>query len=195
MRGRIAVAALVVVLVVPAATIGGAPRPIAPVPQSSFRAVVVAEPTSTTRPARIVDPSRTATPSRPAVLQPRTVAVVVVRDPEKPRGHGSARGRASWYCNYDDLKRYVWSVCMKVHPDGPGVDLYAAACGKLRRAMGGEDDHYWRGKRVGVTGNGHAVTVRLADWCGSEDKLIDLYRDAMDVLGPSSGGYAVTVTW
>jgi hypothetical protein len=89
----------------------------------------------------------------------------------------------------------VRSACHYKYPDGPARDYYAAACGKLRRAMGGEADKFWRGKRVGIIGNGHATVVRLIDWCGSEDKTIDLYRDAMDALGPSSGGYNVTVTW
>jgi len=105
-------------------------------------------------------------------------------------GPGSIKGKASWYCNYDDPD-YVFSVCHYKYPDGPGPDYYAAACGKLRRAMGSD----WRGKRVGVIGNGRATVVRLIDYCASEDKTIDLYRDAMDALGPSGGGYNVTVTW
>lgn len=85
---------------------------------------------------------------------------------------------------------------MKKYPDGPKDDLVAAACGKLRRAMGGSERD-WRNKRVTVrrTGTNELVIVVLRDWCASEDKLIDLYRDAMDRLGPSSGGYEVTVFW
>ena len=46
-----------------------------------------------------------------------------------------------------------------------------------------------------VFGNGTSVTVVLVDYCASTDKTIDLYRDSMDVLGPSSGGYNVTIRW
>lgn len=111
-------------------------------------------------------------------------------------GSHSVRGKASWYCNYDD-RSYQRSVCMAKYPDGPGDQLVAAACGKLRRAMGGNANKYWRNKTVTVRRNGtnQLVRVVLRDWCASEDKTIDLYRDAMDRLGPSSGGYNVTIFW
>ena len=85
---------------------------------------------------------------------------------------------------------------MTKYPDVKGPQLVAAACGKLRRAMGGSEKD-WRNKQVTVRrrGTNQLVWVVLRDWCASEDKLIDLYRDAMDRLGPSSGGYEVTVFW
>ena len=68
--------------------------------------------------------------------------------------------------------------------------MVAAACLKLRRAMGPG----WRGDRITVTGNGRTVTVQLVDWCGSTDKLIDLYWEPMRRLG-GSGVLPVTVRW
>lgn len=97
-------------------------------------------------------------------------------------GH-SVSGKASWYC-----KAGV-SVCHHSYPDGPGADMYAAACSRLRGAMGS-----WRGRSVTVTGNGRTITVRLIDYCASTDKTIDLYWDAMRALG-GSGVVRVVVRW
>jgi len=102
----------------------------------------------------------------------------------------SVTGKASWYCNYDD-RAFVMSVCHYRYPDKAGRnDMYAAACAKLRAAMGPN----WRGKTVTVTGNGTWVKVKLIDYCASKDKTIDLYRDAADVLG-YSGVLRVKVSW
>lgn len=68
--------------------------------------------------------------------------------------------------------------------------MVAAACGKLRAAMGKD----WRGKTVTVTSGTRSVRVKLVDWCGSKDKLIDLYREPMRRLG-GSGVLRVTVSW
>jgi hypothetical protein len=68
--------------------------------------------------------------------------------------------------------------------------MVAAACGKLRSAMGPD----WRGKTVTVSTNARTVTVKLVDWCGSTTKTIDLYWSAMHALG-GSGVLAVTVRW
>lgn len=115
----------------------------------------------------------------------------------KPRSLGSSRsftgesikGTASWYCNYDNSYR-PRSVCHYRYPDGPGRDMYAAACLKLRRAMGSD----WRGNRVSVTSRGRTILVRLVDWCGSTTKLIDLYSDAAEALG-FGGTRTVRVSW
>jgi hypothetical protein len=75
--------------------------------------------------------------------------------------------------------------------------MVAAACGKLRAAMGPN----WRGKMVTVKGPHKTeyapegrVTVRLVDWCGSKTKLIDLYWEPMRQLG-GTGVLRVTVSW
>jgi rare lipoprotein A (peptidoglycan hydrolase) len=70
--------------------------------------------------------------------------------------------------------------------------MVAAACGKLRTAMG----PHWRGQTVTVmnNANGVIVVVKLVDWCGSSDKTIDLYYIAMAKLG-GTGVLNVTVRW
>jgi hypothetical protein len=69
--------------------------------------------------------------------------------------------------------------------------MVAAACGKLRAAMGPD----WRGKTVTVTAaNGAIVRLVLVDWCGSRDKVIDLYWEPMHRLG-GTGTLDVTVRW
>lgn len=69
--------------------------------------------------------------------------------------------------------------------------MSAAACGKLRAAMG----PHWRGKKVTVAAtNGKRITVTLVDWCGSKTKLIDLYWSAMHALG-GTGVLRVKVSW
>ena len=95
------------------------------------------------------------------------------------------RGLASWYC-----KAGV-SACHYRYPPG---SLVAAACGKLRAAMG----THWRGKFVTVWYiNGmisRHVRVQLVDWCGSTTKTIDLYWAAMHALG-GTGVLPVTIRW
>jgi hypothetical protein len=71
--------------------------------------------------------------------------------------------------------------------------MVAAACGKLRRAMGPK----WRGKTVTVTtlnDGPRSVEVQLVDWCGSTTKTIDLYWEPMRLLG-GTGVLDVTVRW
>jgi len=69
--------------------------------------------------------------------------------------------------------------------------MVAAACGKLRAAMGPN----WRGKLVTVRAAlGRQVQVRLVDWCGSTTKLIDLYWTPMAKLG-GTGVLYVRVLW
>ena len=90
-------------------------------------------------------------------------------------------GTASWYC-----KAGV-SICHYRYPPG---SMVAAACGKLRTAMGPN----WRGKTVTVTNRGKTIAVRLVDWCGSKTKLIDLYWEPMRRLG-GTGTLPVVVRW
>ena len=197
MRGRTGRAFILVAILALAgasSALGTPPTPIEPVPQTAFVPIRIDELESATpeplRPAVILDPWPTSTPTRVPVEQPEAKVAVVVKPKVTPRAKGagnsghSIRGKASWYC------RAGRSVCHYKYPDRAGPDLYAAACGKLRRAMGRD----WRGQRVGVIGNDRAVTVVLIDWCGSEDKTIDLYWDAMDHLG-GTGVLNVTVTW
>lgn len=93
----------------------------------------------------------------------------------------SIRGVASWYC-----KAGV-SVCHYQYPPG---SMVAAACGRLRAAMGSS----WRGKTVKVTHGSRSVNVTLVDWCGHETRAIDLYYEPMRRLG-GSGLLNVTVSW
>ena len=49
---------------------------------------------------------------------------------------------------------------------------------------------------VTVTANGNRVSVKLVDWCGSADKLIDLYAAPFSRLAPLSQGIVtVIVRW
>ncbi len=93
----------------------------------------------------------------------------------------AVRGTASWYC-----KAGV-SICHHSYPPG---SMVAAACLKLRKAMGSD----WRGQKVVVKSGSTSVTVRLVDWCGSTSKLIDLYWEPMRRLG-GSGTLPVVVSW
>ena len=94
----------------------------------------------------------------------------------------SVRGVASWYCSVSK------PICHYAYPPG---SMVAAACGKLRAAMG----PHWRGKHVTVVaGSGAHVDVQLVDWCGSTTKLIDLYYAPMHQLG-GTGVLLVTVKW
>lgn len=93
----------------------------------------------------------------------------------------SVKGVASWYCSVSQ------PICHYAYPPG---SMVAAACGKLRAAMGS----HWRGKYVTVAGNNRSVVVRLVDWCGSTTKLIDLYYEPMHRLG-GTGTLPVRVSW
>ena len=68
--------------------------------------------------------------------------------------------------------------------------MVAAACLKLRRAMG----PHWRGTIVTVTSGKRSVIVKLVDFCASRDKLIDLYWEPMRRLG-GRGTLPVRVSW
>lgn len=93
----------------------------------------------------------------------------------------SITGKASWYC-----KAGV-SICHHSYPPG---SMVAAACGKLRSAMG----THWRGRIVTVTSGNRSVIVKLVDFCASRDKLIDLYFEPMRRLG-GTGVLNVRVSW
>jgi hypothetical protein len=80
---------------------------------------------------------------------------------------------------------------MRGYPPG---SMVAAACAKLRRAMGPN----WRGKTVIVrrADSISSVEVKLVDWCGSTSKLIDLYAAPFSLLAPNGAGTVqVTVRW
>ena len=128
-------------------------------------------------------PSDTQRP-RPPQRQPKPVAVSKTsRAPSQRSGSSSyASGLASWYCSPSH------PTCMHGYPPG---SMVAAACGKLRAAMG----LHWRGQVVTVrAANGRSATVRLVDWCGSTTKLIDLYQKPMSDLG-GTGVLKVRVEW
>lgn len=161
-----------------------------PIPANELRPMAVAPTTAPTRQpvvddepdmvVRLVAPSPTPTakpkPKPTAKPKPKPQSVV-----PPPRTTHAAKGKASWYC-----KAGV-SICHYAYPPG---SMVAAACSKLRSAMGPN----WRGRRVTVTSGGRTVTVKLVDWCGSKDKLIDLYWEPMRRLG-GSGVLPVTVRW
>ena len=116
------------------------------------------------------------TPAPKVIVKPKVIAYT------RPSTKHSVRGRASWYC-----KAGV-SVCHHSYPPG---SMVAAACGKLRASIG----THWRGKVVTVTNaSGKTISVKLVDWCGSTDKLIDLYWEPMRRLG-GTGVLPVTVRW
>jgi len=127
------------------------------------------------RPTSILETNNASKP-KVMTLNPSSVKALV-------RTSKSLRGKASWYC-----KAGV-SVCHHSYPPG---SMVAAACGKLRAAMG----PHWRGRYVDVMNNqsGKRVVVKLVDWCGSKDKTIDLYWEPMRRLG-GSGVLNVTVRW
>lgn len=120
-----------------------------------------------------------ATPAPPT---PRPTPRSTPRPPAAPQTSHSIAGKASWYC-----KAGV-SICHYRYPPG---SMVAAACGKLRAAMGPG----WRGRLVVVrASSGRQVTVKLVDWCGSKTKLIDLYWEPMRRLG-GTGVLSVKVRW
>ena len=135
----------------------------------------------------VVDGAAAAVVLLASLLHPAPVHPAVHQEPKavvshaKPTGRGT-HGTATWYC-----KAGV-SICHHAYPPG---SMVAAACGKLRAAMGPD----WRGSTVVVrAANGRQVTVRLVDWCGSRTKLIDLYWEPMHRLG-GTGVLRVTVSW
>lgn len=138
-------------------------------------------PTPTPPPAIVdgVDAIERPTPGRVQLdAQP---GVITAEPPASTTGH-STTGRASWYCSPEK------PTCHYAYPPG---SMVAAACGKLRRAMGPD----WRHTVVTVTtSQGGHVTVTLVDWCGSEDKTIDLYWEPMRRLG-GTGTLDVTIEW
>lgn len=100
-----------------------------------------ASPTPRPRPER---PKATPRPQPKATSQPSPSRV-------RRQTNRNISGKASW------------------HATGRS-GLYAAACKKLRVAIGPG----WRGEHVIVEYNGRWLGVVLNDWCGSHDKLIDL---------------------
>lgn len=153
-----------------------------------------AERTPTPEPPLIVDSEALAAreaPDRPKVPvtnRPKVELVPTDPPPKPTKATGrSVSGKASWYC-----KAGV-SSCHYRYLDGPGRDLYAAACGKLRRAIG----RTWRNDVVRVTSDWGSVRVKLVDYCASEDKTIDLYWDAFRIVrSPDNDGVVrVKVGW
>ncbi len=171
---RLAVLVVIAAMVLPPIAAGSRPAPpIQPLHDDQFVAVAIPLPVLTEPDRR---PQETL-PARPAPTAPPIVVEVPV---PVPAGH-SLSGRASWYC-----KAGV-SVCHYKYPPG---SMVAAACAKLRRAMGSD----WRGQTVTVTGPSSSVQLKLVDFCASTDKAIDLYWVAMERLG-GTGVLPVTVSW
>ena len=98
-----------------------------------------------------------------------------------PVASASVSGTPTWYCLAGV------SRCTKGHPDGPGIDLYAAAGPSIRRAIPD-----WRGRTVTVCAK-VCIEVTLIDWCAcGGDHFLDLYHDAWVLLGRPG---RATVTW
>lgn len=135
--------------------------------------------------SRALGPSSTRSSKRDLQANPSPMFSFTEGKPETKKTTSisgrSVRGSASWYC-----KAGV-SICHHSYPPG---SMVAAACGKLRRAIGSA----WRGKVVTVSSGQRTVTVKLVDWCGSTSKLIDLYWEPMRRLG-GTGVLPVTVRW
>ena len=158
-------------------TTGHTTEPIKPLPQSFFHPITSFNPvireTTLHRKIKII----------PVPIVEPTAKIIIKVKPvfQPPKTSHSIYGKASWYC-----KAGV-SICHHSYPPG---SMVAAACYKLRSAFGS----HWRGRRVTVTYHSRVVIVRLVDWCGSRDKLIDLYWEPMRRLG-GSGVLSVKVAW
>lgn len=123
-------------------------------------------------------PDPTPKPAPKATPKPKAA-------PAAPRVGSSYKisGKASWYCKAGA------SAC---HYAYPSSSMAAAACLPLRKALGAN----WRGKWVGVSGNGRTVKVKLVDSCASPTKTIDLYAAPFSKLASlSSGVVSVTIRW
>jgi hypothetical protein len=127
-----------------------------------------------------------ALPRRPVVrLPPERVHRIVIHAADSVRRatqavRRSVSGIASYFCGNG-------SPCTAGYPPG---SMVAAACGRLRTAMGS----HWRGRVVTVTAGSRSVRITLVDWCGSGTKTIDLYYAVMVRLG-GTGVLPVTVSW
>ena len=138
---------------------------------------------------RSLRPDMVRSGQRPAMGSQRPIAVrpvvrvrvaAVHQQPVAPGVHRLA-GLASWFC------RYGVSICTAGYPPG---SMVAAACGRLRTAMGA----HWRGRVVTVRSGSRSVEVTLVDWCGSTSKTIDVYYAVMVRLG-GTGVLPVVVLW
>lgn len=158
-----------------------APRPAQDIPATEFAEVSVGVPSSES------DPGRTMAPQSLLPSPWPTIPEVVL-----PTSGPSLEGTATWYCN-SDARRARLSRCHYRYPDGPGVDLFAAAGHRLQRLIG----PHWRGSVVQVTSAaGVPVWVRLIDSCAcAGDHEIDLYLDAFTFLAERGRVNPATVTW
>ena len=137
--------------------------PLAPVPGATVDIPALADPLAPAAPPERAQPRLPV--SKPIVQLRLTHAI---------------SGAASWYC------RAGVSPCTNGYSDRGGVQAYAAAGPRLRRALGD-----WRGQIVYVDG----IRVQLVDWCQcyegqSNEKLLDLYYDVF-----ARTGSPVTIRW
>ena len=117
-------------------------------------------------------PTASSTSTTPEVKPDQPPKRVVYRPPKKRPSHNII-GKASWHSTGRDGR-------------------YAAACYDLRKAIGPD----WRGRRVIVSKRRKVVEVKLNDWCGSHDKLIDLSDEVFSFFKPLSRGVIrVAVGW
>lgn len=168
---------LILASVVSSHPVGG---PIARLPDSEFTEILPPIQEKETPNPVTWDTQVTPPVHKPPPVKQFTKSITVVVKSPKVSAH-TVRGTASWYCSP------AIPICMHGYPPG---SMVAAACGKLRRAMGKN----WRGTSVVVRGPHSSVRVVLVDWCGSKTKLIDLYQEPMSRLG-GTGTLTVTVIW
>lgn len=163
-------------------TEGYEPRPIKSLDSAQFSPILLPE-TVLHSANPLVTSKPTAKPTPKPTVKPKPKPRATVR-PKMPTlqgtRHSAILGKASWYCSVSQ------PICHHSYPPGSYV---AAACAKLRNAMG-----TWRGRVVRVQANGRSVNVKLVDWCGSKDKTIDLYYAPMRALG-GSGVLTVRISW
>lgn len=182
-------------LVVPLLPTAGA-TPLPSEPYADFRPVVIPQTIDnqddipTPRPVSVIHEGFELGPPKPretkirAQIEPQARVIKIKPPPVKKTNHpgnGSIRGVASWYCSASQ------PVCHYQYPPG---SMVAAACGRLRSAMGPN----WRGKTVTVVRGSRSVNVKLVDYCAHPDRVLDLYYEPMSRLG-GTGILNVTVSW
>lgn len=179
LRVSMAVCALLIAVVVRAE---GHLTPAVQTTDLVFRSFDLPEPSPTAIPGlhEYGAPLRSAPTASPQPVQsarPKATSAAghtsVGSGPRTIRPSHNIRGKASW------------------HATGRSGQ-FAAACYDLRKAIGPD----WRGQTVLVAVGRRALEVRLNDWCGSHDKLIDLSDEAFRYFAPLSRGVIrVAVGW
>lgn len=123
---------------------------------------------------RGIEPATTTDPAPEAVVGAPPSPAAVSQQPSA----SAVSVRGTWYCNADPARGPL-SRCTRGHPDGPGLDLYAAVSPDLAEL---------RGQQIRVCLAARCVVVRAIDCVCSAQAAVDLYADAFAVLAPLSVG-------